>query len=102
MDIYRCCCGLVTVPISKVALGVSMGKSRVESMRRSVRGFIASSAFVDYRLGESVNTLLESDLVRHLYDKFGSCDYRIVYQFTRGEVLSDQRGLGTFQRVDDE
>lgn len=75
-------------------------RSKFNAMCNSVRGFITSNAFVDYSKGESVNTLIESDIIRYLYGKYGYVDYRVVYRFTRGEVLSDSRGQGTMQRVD--
>ena len=79
-----------------------MGKRLSESMKRGIRGFIASNAYVDYGLGESINVLFEDDLVSYLHGKYGIVDYRVVYMFTRGEVLSDSRGKGSLQKVDDD
>lgn len=95
--------GLVTFPSSKVAVnGVYMGKRLDEMMRRSLRGYVSKSAYVDNGLAESVNVLSQDDLVDYLSSKFSYVDYRVVYLFVQGEVTSSSRGDGSLQKVEDD
>ena len=73
-----------------------------DRMVGAVRGFVASSAFVDPLAGESVCLVSESGVAGFLRERFGAVDWRVVELFTRGEVLSDPRGGGSLQRVEDD
>jgi hypothetical protein len=79
-----------------------MGRRLRDRMVAAVRGCVASTAFVDPRLGESVCVLGEREIAGVLRDRFGAVDWRVVESFTRGEVLSDPRGRGSLQRVEDD
>ncbi len=79
-----------------------MGRRLHDRMVSAVRGFVASSAYVDPRLGESVCVVGESSIARMLRNRFGAVDWRVVESFTRGEILSSPRGDGSLQRVEDE
>lgn len=70
-------------------------------MRRDVSRYVSKCAYRDVALGESVNTLSESDLRVFMRGCFGAVDQRIsVFMFKQGEVLSNPRGEGSLQRVD--
>lgn len=84
-------------------LGYSMvGRSLKARMRRSLRGYVSKSAYVDGGLAESVNVLSQDDLVDYLADRFSYVDYRVVYLFVQGEVTSSSRGDGSLQKVEDD
>ena len=68
----------------------------------AVRGFVAGSAFVDSLAGESVCVVGEGGVAGFLRERFGAVDWRVVEMFARGEVLSDPRGCGSLQRVEDD
>ena len=73
-----------------------------DRMVRAVRGYVAGCAYVDRGLGESVCVADEAMVSRYLRSRFGAVDWRVAEMFTCGEVLSDQRGLGSLQRVEDD
>lgn len=79
-----------------------MGRRLYERMVRAVRGYVAGSAYVDPLLGESVCVVSEHRLASFLRGRFGVVDWRIVELFTRGEVLSNPRGEGSLQMVEED
>jgi len=71
-------------------------------MVRAVRGYVAGSAYVDPILCESVCVASERNIVGFLRGRFGVVDWRVVELFTRGEGLSDPRGSGSLQMVEED
>jgi len=82
--------------------GDVVGRRLYDRMVRAVRGYVAGSAYVDTLLGESVCVVNEHRLAGFLRWRFGVVDWRIVELFTKGEVLSNPRGEGSLQVVEEE
>ena len=101
---YIVCAALLGAALwPRCCLGGVLGLTRLrDRMIVAVRGFVAGSAFVDPLAGESVCLVSESGVAGFLRERFGAVDWRVVELFTRGEVLSDPRGCGSLQRVEDD
>lgn len=79
-----------------------MGRRLYDRMVAAVRGYVAGCAYVDPLINESICYVGERQIAGFLRSRFGAVDYRVVELFTRGEVLSDTRGEGSLQKVEDE
>ena len=77
-------------------------RSELARQRRWVRRHVRLNSFQDKRLAESVNLLGGSDIRSVLNDKFDSVWIGASLEFTRGEILSNQRGEGSLQQVMDD
>ncbi len=79
-----------------------MGRRLYDRMVQAVRGYVAGCAYVDPLLGESVCVVGERRLAEFLRWRFGVVDWRVVEMFTKGEILSNPRGEGSLQMVEEE
>ena len=70
--------------------------------RRYVNRLISQCSHRDISLDESVNMLTVRQLENSLLDKFGELRTGLHLQFTRGEVISDSRGKGSLQQIQDD
>jgi hypothetical protein len=57
-------------------------------------------AYRDRRIGETVNTLSQTDLYLIVSSKVGDCTLASISRYTQGEVSADSRGTGTNQYPD--
>ena len=69
---------------------------------RVARGYVSRTAVRDRGLGETVCSVGVDELARYLAETVGGVDWRVVYLFRRGLVLTDSRGRGALQRLEDE
>lgn len=68
-------------------------------MRRFISRLLSRHAHRDFRKAESVNILGEDIIAREVKQRFGAVDWSLIFNITRGEVLSDSRGEGSLQKV---
>ena len=57
-------------------------------------------AYRDRRIGETVNTLSQTDLYLIVSSKVGDCTLASISRYAQGEVQVDSRGTGTNQYPD--
>ena len=69
-------------------------RSRHKLLERRIRALIFTNAYVDTRKAEKVSMLNRVDVLSMLD---GVIDVRLVPDVTKGEVLVDSRGTGSFQ-----
>ena len=77
-------------------------RSQDAIQRRYVNRLVSQCSHRDIRLDESINTLTPRQLEYSLIDKFGDVRTGLHLQFERGEVVSDSRGEGSLQQIQDE
>ena len=70
--------------------------------RRYINRIVSQNSHRDIGLDESINMLTESQLESCLIDKFGDVRTGLHLQFSRGEIISDSRGQGSLQQLQDE
>lgn len=67
--------------------------------RRAARRFVLEMAYRDKLTAETINRLDRSDLINYISKAFGGrVHLGSIPMIERGEVLSDSRGGGSFQR----
>jgi len=67
--------------------------------RRYVNRLVSINAHRDRQRAESVNQLTPRQILHAVAERFGFADLNLTHLFTRGEVLSDDRGRGSLQQV---
>jgi len=69
--------------------------------RREAARIISQAAIRDPSIKESVNVLTSGRIAQILQTRFGTFDLRVINRYHLGEVLSDSKGTGTLQRVEE-
>ena len=69
--------------------------------RRDAARIISQAAIRDPSIKESINILTNGRLAQILQNRFGTFDLRVINRYHLGEVLSDSKGTGTLQRVEE-
>jgi hypothetical protein len=69
------------------------------AQRRFARILVSKSGLGDPIQAENINILLHDQIADSLEKAFGYADMSIVDKFEKGEILSDNRGRGTLQKL---
>ena len=78
------------------------GRSLASIQRRYISRLISQQAYRDTRLAESINTLTHRQIETSLLDKYGAVATPYHLRHTRGEVISDSRGEGSLQQIEED
>jgi hypothetical protein len=70
-------------------------KSPKKLQQRKIRGIILRGSFNDKNAGEIVSRMTRAEVLKQLT---GPVEFGLVPDVEKGEILTDSRGTGTFQR----
>ena len=86
-----------------MASGVSMPhrRSNYNIQRREAARIVSQAAVKDRAVRESINVLSSGRIAQILQSHFGTFDLRVINRYHLGEVLSNSKGTGTLQRVEE-
>ncbi len=73
-------------------------RSETSRQRHYAKQVIAQTSRLDPRKGEQICMLTDSQVLDAVQEKFGNVIAHVT-NFEKGEVLSDPRGQGSFQRL---
>ncbi|HMK94085.1 MAG TPA: hypothetical protein VK536_01665 [Candidatus Limnocylindrales bacterium] len=70
-------------------------KKLMDRQVRRVRGIILNGGFHDRKIGEIVSKMTRLEVMEQLHEPI---EVHLIPDVEKGEVLSDSRGQGSFQR----
>ena len=70
-------------------------KKLMDRQVRRIRGIILNGSFVDRKIGETVSRMTRLEVMEQLHEPI---EVHLIPDVEKGEVLSDSRGQGSFQR----
>ena len=72
-------------------------RSQTKQQKRKIRGLIIRGSFYDRQRGEIVSTMTRVDVMAKLKEPI---EVHLIPDIEKGEVLTNSRGNGSFQKFD--